>query len=174
MNKTKTFLLITFLTFILKSYCQNVYDGIPDNLNAETIIFLEYEQLDVEKAVDKSHKRMFKFRNEMSILANEQLNTYAKEYPFKYVISRRSEYKDSLSKTCRYVLDNELMENYNNGINNYAGYKKEFYSPMYILDLKTGDRYNLFNLYSKQGYNYKGIIKAFSKKVRKKFNIKKK
>ena len=174
--KTIKYYLLFFLTIISfnKLYSQKEIKDLPNDLNKETIIFLEYETLEIDKKMPWTQRHMYKVRNELSVGANAQLNEYSKDYPFNYVISKRSEYKDSLIKTCRYLLENDLMESYNNGVNNYAGRGVQYTSPMYVRDLKTGDKYILFDVPSNHCYIYKGIIKDFIKIVKKKYNLKKK
>lgn len=164
-----SFLILFLVSIISNIYSQKEFKGIPNNLNRETIIFLEYEQIPIDTSMRKVLKRMYRSRNIEAPKANKQLHEEAKNYPFKYVISKRSAYKDSLINSCRYVLENDIMEAYNNGVNLYAGYNTEYKSPMYILDLKTGDKYKLFDIETHHGYYYKYIMRKFIKKVNKKF-----
>jgi hypothetical protein len=162
---------IIILSFsVCNLYSQKECQGLPSDLNKETIIFLEYELLPIDETLSGPVKNMYKVRNNNAPVANGQLNEQAKEYPFRYVISKRSVYKDSLASTCRYVLENEYMEAYNNGVNLNYEMNSASVSPMYIKDLKTGDKYELFNINAGEAYYYTGIMKKFVKAVKKEYN----
>ena len=164
--------LLIFILVILSSlncYSQKTIEGLPNDLNKETIIFLEFEQIPIEEKMNSFIKRMYRKCNEYFLESNSQLRTKVENYPFKYVISRRSEYRDSLSKMCKYLLECDLMENGNNGINLYAGRHTILESDLYIKDLKTGDKYLLFKINTYSYYNYDYIMKDIFKMIKKKF-----
>jgi len=166
-NSACTLMLLFFASNL---YSQKEIKGLPSNLDKETIIFLEYELLPIDETMSAPVRSMYKVRNNNAPVSNAQLNEQAKEYPFKYVISNRSVYKDSLASTCRYVLENEYMEAYNNGVNLNYEINSVSESPMYILDLKTGDKYKLFGINAGETYYYTGIMKKFVKTVKKEYN----
>jgi len=192
MKKRLNLLFILLLVSpVISVYAQKEIKGLPADLDKETIIFLEYEQLPIDKKMKRMERHMYKTRNKNAITSNKMLAKKVPDYPFNYVVSRRSEYKDSLAKTCRYVLENDLMTAMNDGVNLFNGYSASYKatrnsgtktygnkfatssSPMYILDLKTGDKYLLFKINTNETYYYKGIMKKLLKRIKKKYKIKK-
>lgn len=147
------------------------YKDYPGNLNNETIIFLEYEQIPIEEKLPGYFKKMYEDRNRTATKSNEILGEKVKKYPFKFIVSRRSEYKDSLKNTCRYVLENDIMEQYNNGVSIYIDKKEVYKSNMFIRDLKTGEKYILFHLDYNHAYDYEYIMEKFIKEVRRKYQL---
>ncbi len=150
------------------SFSQKTHKGFPNDLDKETIIFFDYELTPIDEEMPASMKRMYRNRNEASIRANKILRKKVKKYPFKYVISKRSEYK-SLSNTCKYILESDLMEAGNNGVNLYAGYKRDFISDLFIKDIRTGDKYLLHKIRAKQIYEPQQVMFKFNRKVKSKY-----
>ena len=117
-NKTLLIIFVSVLAYNM-AWCKgNIQQevkikGLPKDLNKEKIIFLEYEQIPIEQNTPRKFAKMYKFRNEAAIEANRQLHEAVKNYPFEYVISKRSEYKELIDKGYRYVLENDMMEKYN-------------------------------------------------------------
>jgi hypothetical protein len=169
--KTIELLLILFFISFINANAQKQMVGYPNDLDKEIIIFLEYEQIPIDEKMSWAQKHMYKSRNNLAPQSNQELRKKVADYPFKYVISSRSVYKDSLVKTCKYVLENDMMEAYNNGVNLYAGMHAQYESPMYIKDLQTGTKYILFSINSNEAYYYTGIMKKINKQVKKKFKI---
>lgn len=152
----------------LNVFSQTTHKGLPDDLDKETIIFFEYELTPIDEEMPASMKRMYRKRNEASIRANKILRSKVKKYPFKYVISKRSEYK-SLANTCKYILESDLMEAGNNGVNLYAGYKKEYVSDLFVKDIRTGDKYTLHKIGTSQIYQPQQVMFKFNRKVKSKY-----
>lgn len=157
------FFLFIFSNF--NSFSQKTHKGLPKDLDKETIIFFEYEQTPIDEEMTRSMKRMYKKRNEISIRANKILRSKVKKYPFKYVVSKRSEYKN-LTNNCKYILESDLMEAANNGVNLYAGYKKEYVSDLFVKDIRTGDKYILHKIGTSQIYQPQHILRRFYRKVK--------
>lgn len=149
-------------------------NGYPSDLHSEKIIFLEYEQIPVQKGEQKGMykkmQQMFEFRNEAAVRSNQQLHESSKSYPFEFTISKRSEYKALKEKGYKYVLNNDIMEGYNNATN-FGGRNTIYHSKMYIENIETGKKYFLFKLYDNRAYVYKEIIKKMVKQINKDFKI---
>lgn len=152
---------------------------LPEDLNTSKIIFLEFTPTPVsnekpggfsENQLWKMHKR----RNEEMPESNKELNEEAKNYPFEYVICKRTEIDTYKSKGYKYLLDCGLFQGIDSGENMYAGYKKQVYSELYIINLETGDKHRVMDVTDTFVFKYKLIMKTLNKEVRKKYNIKKK
>lgn len=139
---------------------------LPADLKTSTIIFLEYDEIPVSKR-DEGGEWMVERRNKFALSANEQLRESVKKYPYKYVIMKRSEYIESSdSMTAEYVLDSPLMEAAANGTNTYAGMNATYVSAVYIIDRRTGIKYNVVSMIKpNQVYMYKKIMEEVIRKV---------
>ena len=146
---------------------QETYDDLPENLMIETIVFLEYEELYIDDDMYNSMKKMYKKRNGYTIRANKELHAVVENYPFDYVISNRSEAKTWVEKGYKYVYDCPIMTAYNDGENLYAGTNTNYVAMMYVYDLTTGDKYEVFKLKDNLSYHYKYIMNKLINKAKK-------
>lgn len=169
--KRIVFLLIVFTVSTLslsQGICQKTHKGLPDDLDSEKIVFLSFEQLDTDPRMQKRILKYYEESNKKSKEANEMLIQHAKDYPFEYRISERATYKELRQQGYKYVLNNLLMEEYNNGTP-AMGSGIIYYSPLYIENIETGDRYELFDIKQIFVYRYDIIMKKFIKEVNQKF-----
>jgi hypothetical protein len=146
------------------SFAQTERKGIPTDLKQEKIIFLEYEQIPIDPAWSKFLSGGFERRNKEALKANAMLAKRVKDYPYASIISRRSEYKSV--QGAKYVLESEVMKALNNG-EQVGGLNKTYYSMVYVYDLTTGDRYELFKLTEDRAYDYNWIMDKFITSVNK-------
>jgi len=165
-----TFLLFVFLNAVTGSWAQKNSYNIPDDLEQEKIIFLEFESIENDVNMPYAQRKRNSHRNTVSVDANKSLKIGATYYPFGYVISNRSEYFNLSTAGYKYVLENDMMNSYNNGEHIDAGRNKLFSSPMYIMNLATGERFELFSVTQDEIYDYEDIMKDFVKLVRKTFD----
>ncbi|MDH5476006.1 MAG: hypothetical protein OEX22_09975 [Cyclobacteriaceae bacterium] len=145
---------------------------LPTDLKTEKVIFLEYEHIKNDVNMPYAQRKRNSHRNVISIEANKELALEATYYPFQYIISNRSEYYTLIKKGYKYVLENDMMNSYNYGENVDAGKNKLFSSTMYLKDLNTGKRYDLFMVTQDIVYEYGTIMKKFRKIIQKEFGIK--
>ena len=165
-----TFLLLVFLSAVTSSWAQKNSYKLPEDLADEKIIFLEFESIQNDVNMPYAQRKRNSHRNTVSVDANKYSKLGVTYYPFGYTISNRSEYFNLTSAGYKYVLENDMMNSYNNGEHIDAGRNKLFSSPMYIMDLGTGERFELFNVTQDEIYDYEGIMKDFVKLVRKAYD----
>ncbi len=164
---------LSFLSFLsISVFAQKEYNGLPDDLREQKIIFLNYEPINIPEERPKGEVEKYIFtrkkqHNRAAEQANNYLRTSAIEYPFKYAIAGHDSYTKLVGAGYKYVLesnsfDNErLMESPESGI--------LLIYDFYIKDLTTGDIYLLFKLDEMKVYDYRLIIKKLNKLVKKKF-----
>lgn len=146
---------------------------LPEDLNSEKVIFLEYERIENDVNMPYAQRKRNSHRNSLSIKSNKELKLEATYYPFDYVISNRSDYFELIDQGFKYVLENDMMNSYNHGENVSAGTNTIYTSTMYLKDLTTGKRYELFPVKQHLIYEYGSIMKSFCKLVKKEYDIKK-
>jgi hypothetical protein len=164
----KASLVLVFALMAFVTYSQKDMKGVPANLKDEKIIFLEYEQIPIDPSWPKILSYNFERRNKEAIKANDMLAKRVKDYPYASIISRRSEYKSLATQGVRYVLESEIMKALNNG-EQVGGLNKTYYAMVYVYDLTTGDRYELFKLTESRAYDYNWIMDKFISTVKKTF-----
>jgi hypothetical protein len=161
-------LLVLLIAAPIFVRAQKEIKGIPSDLKNEKVIFFEYEQLPIDPAWPKMLINNYQKRNTEAEKANKMLADESKKYPFAFVISKRSEYQALSSQDYRYVLENEMMKALNNGDEMHKAFTT-YHSPVYLLDLKTGDRYELFDMSQSYVYNYEWIMQKLINKLKKEF-----
>ena len=162
---------ITFLLFPVAAMAQKSVEGLPDDLDTEKIIFLKYEQIEGDHNIPYAQRKRNKERNILAGHANKALKVEAKKYPFSYIISNRSEYAKFAQEGYKYVLENDMMNAYNYGEVVSAGSQKIFAAPMYLREIATGKRYELFTIKQNVVYEYAKIMKKFNSMVRKEYDL---
>lgn len=143
---------------------------LPKDLENEKVIFLEYERIENDVNMPYAQRKKNSHRNKVSITANKELKLHATYYPFGYIISNRSEYHNLVDRGFKYVLENDMMNSYNYGENVNAGTNTIYTSSMYLKDLETGERFELFSVKQHLIYNYEDIMKKFCKLVNKEYD----
>ena len=143
---------------------------LPNDLSESKVIFLEYEHIHNNYETPYAMRKKNNYRNTLASKANHELRTEAKYYPFEYKVAKRSDYKNLMEKGYDYILENDMMEAYNNGEQVDAGANKIYSAPMYLLHIKTGIRYELFDVKQTAVYEYGKIIRRFCKLVKDEFN----
>jgi hypothetical protein len=161
----KKLLFLIALTLPLSTLAQEKINGLPDDLDKTKIIFLEFEMLPVGPEIHPRSRKFFMKRNEVLDKNNKMLKEEVLNYPFTYTISKRSEYKKLLNEGYKYVLESDMLQAYNSGDGVYAGGNSKYVSSMYLLDIASGDTYNLFTIEQSHMTRYGMIISKFIKKV---------
>jgi len=157
-------LLFSFVCSI--SLAQNTFKEYPTELGDEPLVFLEYEMMEVQEDYKKSEIKACNFRNEKAKMANEQLHLAAKEYPFEYIIAKRSALDSLKEKGIRFVLENDMMKKQDNPETYLLGNNSNDVGTMYILNLENGDQYFLFQITQSYVFFYKSVLKKFIKQVK--------
>lgn len=67
--------LILFSSF---SFAQKDENGLPDDLNVESIVFLKFDSMSLEPKMSKAEQRDVRWRNEMGTKGNKALMEEAK------------------------------------------------------------------------------------------------
>lgn len=151
---------------------QREYKGLPDDLNDQKIIFLNYEPIsisdenakgDVEKYILTRKKQ----HNKATEQANDYLKVAAINYPFKYALASHSSYENLVSAGYKYVLECNSFDNERLMTSPESGVLLIY--DFYIKDLTTGDIYILFHLDEMKVYDYRLIMKKLIKLTNKKF-----
>lgn len=161
---------IISLTILFTSLYAQKSELLPEDLNSSKVIFLKYEQIENDPRQPYSLRQQISHRNKISVEANRQLKLGASYYPYDYVLSTRSEYFDLKEQGYKYVLENDLMNAYNNGEVVEAAGNKIYAANMYLMDLETGKRFELFTVKQHNIYDYDMIMKKFCKIVKKEFD----
>ena len=170
LKKSNILLVALLLSFtIVRS--QDTTEGLPDDLNTTKVIFLKYEQIEGDPNIPYAQRKRNKERNALSLQANKELKLRAYDYPFDYKISDRSTYYNLVEEGYKYVLENDMMNAYNYGEVVSAGGGRIFASSMYLKDLKTGKRFELFVIKQDMVYDYDKIMKLFIKMVEKEYEL---
>lgn len=173
MRPVNFILLIAFvINFIPNSIAQKKAPLLPADLTTEKVIFLAYERIENDVNMPYAQRKRNTYRNKASIDANKELKLQATYYPFGYVISNRSDYHQLINSGYKYVLENDMMNSYNYGENIEAGTNTIYTSTMYLKDLSTGKRYELFSVKQHLIYEYGTIMKRFCKLIKKEYGIK--
>ncbi len=152
---------------------QKNYNGLPDDLNKEKIIFLKFDSIQVTDDLRNGQQRDFNKRNKFATKSNAILIEEAKKYPFACILATRSEVKVLAKQGYRYVLENDMMNGFNSGNDMYISSSTKYIAPFYILDLSNGDKYTLFTISQSYAYRYDYNMGKFLKKVSKKYKNKK-
>ncbi|MBC5773206.1 hypothetical protein H8S95_03950 [Pontibacter sp. KCTC 32443] len=170
-NIVKISLLLMGLFLSQLSFAQKMEEGLPEDLPQSKIMFLAYEMLDPARAqLRKPLMRYYEKCNEQAVKANEKLKAAASEYPYEHIIITRAELiEKTYPKGYKYVMNCDLMDAQNNGEIVYAPNTK-FYSPLYILNIETGERYELMMLAQAGVYSFEKIMNTLNKKIKKQFN----
>lgn len=163
---------IITLLFVCSNICvgQKKANLLPNDLASEKIIFFEFEHIENDVNMPYAQRKRISHRNVISKQANKELAIEATFYPFQYIISNRSDYFKFIDNGYKYVLENDMMNSYNYGENISPGKHKLFSSTMYLKDLTTGKRYELFSITQDIVYEYATIMKKFNKIVKKEYN----
>ncbi len=170
MTRSLTFLALIILPLL--SIAQREYEGLPDDLNEQKLILLNYEPINInekkpEGEEEKYIRRRKKLHNRAVEQANEYLRTSAIEYPFKYAIAGHSSYEKLVGAGYKYVLESNCFDNERLMKSPESGILLIY--DFYIKDLTTGDIYILFHLDEMKVYDYRLIMKKLNKLVKKKF-----
>ena len=93
MIRPLSFLLLILVPLI--SIAQREYKGLPDDLNEQKLILLNYEPINISKNDPEGEEEEYirtrkKQHNRAVVQANEYLRTSAIEYSFKYAIAGHS------------------------------------------------------------------------------------
>lgn len=170
MNKYLAILVLIVLPFIAAA--QREYKGLPDDLDKNKIIFLNYEPINISDGKPKGEEEKYiytrkKQHNKAVEQANEYLKTAAIDYPFNYAIAGHSTYENLVSAGYKYVLECNSFDNERLMTSPESGVLLIY--DFYIKDLTTGDVYVLFDLDEMKVYDYRLIMKKLNKLVNKKF-----
>lgn len=168
----KQLFVIMCLLVPFSTLAQREIKGFPSDLDRSKIIFLEYEKLAVGPEVHKIIRKDYTKRNEIFEENNKMLANEAPNYPFEYIISKRSEYRELVAQGYKYVLENDLIAAYNNGLQTYPGGGTQYISTMYLIDIVSGDKYELFTITDKSLRHYDWVISKFNDKVIKEYKKK--
>ncbi|NNC84458.1 MAG: hypothetical protein HKN75_00150 [Bacteroidia bacterium] len=147
-------------------FAQNTFNYYPTELGDEPLIILEYQMMEPQDDFTKSQLKDCKFRNEKAKMANEQLQVAAKEYPFEYIIAKRSALDSLKEKGYRLVLENDMMKKQDNPEKYLKGNNANDVGDMYILNMENGDKYFLFQISQSYVFFSKGVMKKFIKQVK--------
>lgn len=160
-----------FLTCINTAQGQKNKEKLPTDLNETKIVFLEYEPVSLSEYPTDFTKKYFESANEAFINTNKKLRDAASEYPFKYVISNRTDYETLVGEGCKYVLESDLMIKLNNF--SFAPEKSGIYiSDLYLMNILTGEQFPLFKISQLDAVNYKKVLAKFNKMVKKQYKTK--
>ena len=167
----KISLLLMSLILSQLAFAQKMEKGLPEDLPQSKIMFLAYEMLDPARAqLSKPLMRYYEKCNKQAVKANEKLKAGASEYPYEHIIITRAELiEKTYPKGYKYVMNCDLMDAHNNGEIVYAP-NTRFVSPLYILNIETGERYELKMIGQTYVYSYDKIMNLLNKKVKKNFN----
>jgi hypothetical protein len=171
MISSRLLLLPVFILSSLSSFSQKNENGLPDDLNVESIVFLKFDSMYLEPGLSKAKQRDIRWRNDMGTKGNEALMEEVKKYPFKYTVASRSQLKDLSEKGYKYILENDMMNGYNSGDPMFRPFEK-YVAPFYVMDLQTGKKYFLFTISQTFAYRYDYTMGKFVEKVIKKYKVK--
>jgi hypothetical protein len=169
----KFILLFTFLlpTF---TYAQDfiIKEGAPYDLNESKIIFLNHENIEITAYKDSSKQQAYLHlrqinHNKVIKEANDKLKVAALDYPFAYVISKKSSFEPLVKAGYKYMLDSRAY-NYDN-LAVQPNEDELIVYEFFIRDLTTNLAYKVFELDEMKVYDSKLIIKRLNKKVKKVF-----
>lgn len=156
-----------FIFFTITMTFGQYSDSVPKDLDQKGIVFLKYEQLHAADSLKKLKKK-YKIRNKWAEEANLELATFAKKYPYKYVVEKRQESYDSLIKAgYSYVLNCDIMDLNNAGVD--ADPFSTQLAPLYIQNLETLEVFDLLEWEQSghtRGYNYEKLLELFLAKVK--------
>jgi len=164
-------ILQVLILFSSPSFGQKDVNGLPDDLNIESIVFLKFDSMSLEPGSSKAAQRDIRWRNEMATKGNNALMEEVKRYPFKYTIASRSKLKELKEKGYKYILENDMMNGYNSGDPMFRPFEK-YIAAFYVLDLQTGKKYFLFTISQTYAYRYDYTMNKFVDKVTKKYKVK--
>lgn len=162
----KILLLILFLPFFLSAQDYILEKGLPNDLNKEKVIFLKHQAIEVTydpeegSAEEYLHLRQIN-HNEVIEEANEELEKYAKGYPFEYTISNQSDYKELILKGHKYVLESKVYD-YEH-LNRHPEEDELIVFEYFLIDLYNGKAYKVFELDEMKVYDAKLLIRKFSR-----------
>lgn len=145
-------------------------EGLPDDLKTEKVIFLAHQAIEVTfnpengKAEEYLHLRQIN-HNEVIEEANEELEKYAKRYPFGYIISNNSEYKELVLNGYKYVIESKVYD-YDH-LNRHPEEDELIVFEYFLIDLYNGKAYKVFELDEMKVYDAKLFIRKFSKVLKK-------
>ena len=161
------FITACLTSVISTTFAQNTFRRYPTDLIKEQIVFLAYEELEINPELKKSEQKAIEFRNVKAKTANEQLKVATENYPYAFIIATRSELDKLKEQGYRYVLENDMMKRNDSAEEGIADMNSNNVSEMYIMDLDNGDKYYLFQIVQSYVFFYKGIMKKFIKQVEK-------
>jgi hypothetical protein len=164
-------LLQLFILLSSPSFGQKDENGLPDDLNIESIVFLKFDSMSLVPGLSKAEERDVRWRNEMATKGNSALMEEVKRYPFKYTIASRSKLKELKQKGYKYILENDMMNGYNSGDPMFRPFEK-YIAAFYVMDLQTGKKYFLFTISQNFAYRYDYTMNKFVDKVNKKYKAK--
>ena len=165
------FLPVIVLCSLSTSIAQKDENGLPDDLNVESIVFLKFDSMFLEPGSSKAQQRDIRWRNEMGTRGNKALMEEVKRYPFKYTIASRSELAALSQKGYKYILENDMMNGYNSGDPMFVPFEK-YIAAFYVMDLQNGKKYFLFTISQGFAYRYDYTMNKCVDKVIKKYKVK--
>ncbi|MEX2380610.1 MAG: hypothetical protein WD530_07685 [Vicingaceae bacterium] len=164
-------LWLVFFLFPFLLYAQDfiLEEGLPDDLHQEKVIFLKHQAIEVTFDPEKGsaeeylHLRQIN-HNEVIEEANEELEKFAKRYPFKYTISNQSDYKELVLKGYKYVLESEVYD-YDH-LYRHPEEDELIVFEYFLIDLYNAKAYKVFELDEMKVYDAKLLIRRFSRKLK--------
>jgi hypothetical protein len=105
------------------------------------------------------------YHNKRAEIANSKLDESLKNYPYPYVVMKRSEYEANGAGDYTFVFDNRFQQGYNSY--KYKGASKGRFSYFYFLDLKLNRQYRVFEKPESWTYRYGAVMKVLLKKLKK-------
>jgi hypothetical protein len=165
----KIWLFILMLPFLLSAQDFILEEGLPDDLNQEKVIFLKHQAIEVTFDPEKGsaeeylHLRQIN-HNEVIEEANNELEEFAKRYPFEYTVSNQSDYKELVLKGYKYVLQSEVYDY--DYLYRHPEEDELIVFEYFLIDLYNGKAYKVFELDEMKVYDAKLLIRRFSRKLK--------
>ena len=166
------FALLLFIPFFSISQEPTFFNGLPDDLDQEKIIFLEHEKIKV--TADKKNGKEEKYlhlrqTNHNSVIeeSNTKLKGAALQYPFKYAFATPSTYESLLKAGYRYVLQSRVYSYEHLKTQPKEGELIVF--EYYIFDTQKNVAFKAFELDEMKVYDSKLLMKRLTKALRKKY-----
>lgn len=165
----KFWLALLFLPFLLSAQEFTLEEGLPDDLHQEKVIFLKHQAIEVTFDPEKGsaeeylHLRQVN-HNEVIEEANNELEKFAKRYPFEYTISNQSDYKTLVLEGHKYVLESEVYD-YDH-LYRHPEEDELIVFEYFLIDLYNAKAYKVFELDEMKVYDAKLLIRKLSRKLK--------
>lgn len=140
---------------------------LPDDILKSKVALLTFDTIPIKSYTAPIIQNMYKTRNKTAKTANAAMIKEAENLQIEYAFKSRKDYLKLKSEGFKYVYENDMMIQTNNGVNLSPGIHTRYYSYMYLIDLETMDRYILDKYKIVNPYAYPSAIKYLIKQINK-------